>query len=118
MYNKHNHQPEPVINNFPEKDNPFWQQKIVPGNVTNTEAMQNGKKAFMIGMSMVKGIKVKEVYKQLCNSFTKLRSFAGATLKYLKYYVVSSQIDKTPDRITLYGGCYNHNTKNLTPNKR
>ena len=71
----------------------------------------------MVGTSMVKGIKVNKVNKQLRNSFAKRRSFPGATLKHLKYCVVPSLVDETPDRITMYGKCNDINNKNLTPEK-
>ena len=77
---------------------------IVTGNSTNSDAVRNGKKTFMVGTIMVKGITIKEVNKQLHNSFAQLRSFPGATLKHLKYYVVPSLIDETFDRITLCAG--------------
>ena len=32
IYRKQNHRPNPVINHYPENDNPFWQQRTVPGN--------------------------------------------------------------------------------------
>ena len=32
VYSKQNHRPKPNINHFPENDNPFWQQRTVPGN--------------------------------------------------------------------------------------
>ena len=78
--------------------------------------MRNGKKMF-IGTSMAKGIRIKEVNSQLRNSFAKFRSFPGATLKYLKYYVVPSLIDEPPQRIILHGGCNDVNNKNSTPGK-
>ena len=71
----------------------------------------------MVGTSMVKGIKVNKVNKQLRNSFAKRRSFPGATLKHLKYCVVPSLVGETPDRITMYGKCNDINNKNLTPEK-
>ena len=61
---------------------------------------------------MVKGIRMKEVNSQLRNSFAKLRSFLGATFKHLRYYIVPSLIDKTPDMITLHGGCNDVSNKN------
>ena len=79
--------------------------------------MRNGKKTFIAEKSMVKGIRMKEVNSQLRNSFAKLRSFPGATLKHLKYYIVPSLIDETPDRIILHGGCNDVNNKNSTPEK-
>ena len=56
---------------------------------------------------------MKEVNRKLQNSFAKLRSFPGATLKHLRYYIVPSLIDET-DRIILRGRC-NVNNKNSTP---
>ena len=60
---------------------------------------------------------MKEVNSQLRSSFAKLRSFPGATLKHLKYYIVPSLIDETNDRIILHGGCNDVNNKNSTPDK-
>ena len=39
VYSKQNHRPNPVINNFPENDNLFWQQRIVPGNSKHSDAV-------------------------------------------------------------------------------
>ena len=66
---------------------------------------------------MVKDIRMKEVNTQLRNSFAKLRSFPGATLEHLKYYIHPSQIDETLDRIILHGGCNDVNNKNSTLEK-
>ena len=82
VYRKQNHQPNPVINHFPENGNPVWQQRTVPGNSKYSDTVRNGKKTFIVGLSMVKGIRMIEVNSQLRNSFSKLRSFPGATLKY------------------------------------
>ena len=61
---------------------------------------------------------MKEVNSQLVNYATRLQnSFPGATLKHLKYYIVPSLIDETPDRIILHGGCNDVNNKNSTPEK-
>ena len=79
--------------------------------------MRNGKETLIAGTGMVKGFRMKEVYRQLRNSFAKLRSFPGATLKHLKYYIVPSQIDETPNRIILHEGCNDFNNKNSTPEK-
>ena len=84
VYNKQNHRPNPVINHFPENDISFWQHRTVPGKSKYSDAAQNGKKTFIVGTSMVNGIRMKEINSQLCNSFAKLRSFPGATLKHLK----------------------------------
>ena len=117
VYRKQTHQPKPVINHFPENDNHFWQQRTIPENRKYSDAVRKGKKTLVAGTRMVKGIKMKEVNSQLRNSFAKLRSFPGATLKHLKYYIVPSLIDETPYRIILHVGCNDVNNKNSTPEK-
>ena len=66
---------------------------------------------------MIKDSRMKEVNSQLQKSFAKLRSFPGATLNHLKYYVVPSLINETPDRIILHGGCIDFNNKNSISEK-
>ena len=117
VYRKQNHQPNLIINHFSENDYPFWQQRRVPENSKYSDTVRNGKKTFIVCTSMVKAIRIKEVNSQLRNSYAKLRSFPGATLKHLRYYIVSSLIDKTPGRIILHGGCNDVNNKNSTPEK-
>ena len=117
VYRKQNHRPNPVIKHFPENDNPLWQQRTVPGNSKYSNTVRNGKKTFIVGTSMVKGIRMKHVNSQLRNSFTKLRSFPGATLKHLRYYIIPSLIDEIPVRIILHGGCNDVNNKSSTPEK-
>ena len=65
VYRKQNHQPNPVTNHFPENDNPFWLQKTVPGNSKYCDTVPNDKKTFIVGTSMVKGIRMKHVNSQL-----------------------------------------------------
>ena len=79
--------------------------------------MRNGKEKVKAGTSMVKDIRMKKVNSQLRNSFAKLRSFPGATLKHLNYYIVPSLIGETPDRIIFHGRCNDGKNKNSTPEK-
>ena len=81
VYRKQNHRPNPVINHFPEKDNPFRQRRTVPRNSKYSDTVRNGKKMLIEGISMVKGIRMKHVNSQLRNSFAKLRPFPGATME-------------------------------------
>ena len=60
---------------------------------------------------------MKHVNSQLQNSFAKLTSFPGATLKHLRYYIVPSLIEEIPVRIILHGGCNDVNNKSSTPEK-
>ena len=94
-----------------------WQQKTVQGIITYSDAVRNGKKTLIVGTTRVKDIKMKEINAQSDNSFAKLKSFSGVTLKHLKNYVVPSLIDEIPNRIILYGGCTDVNNKNLTSEK-
>ena len=103
VYSKQKHRSNPVMNHFPENGNPFWQQRTVPGNSKCSDAVRSDEKTLIAGTSMVKGIRMREVNSQLRNSFAKLRSFPGATLKHLKHYIVPSLIDETTDRIILHG---------------
>ena len=102
-YGTQNHRPNPVINHFSENGNTFWQQRTIPESSKYSDTVQNGKKTFIVGTSMVKGIKMKEVNFQLRNSFAKLEPFPGVTLKNLRYYFVPSLINETPNRIILHG---------------
>ena len=77
VYSKQNHWPSPIIKHIPENNNPFWPQRTVPGNSKYSEAVRNGKKTFIVGTSMVKGIRMKEVNIQLRKSFAKLEPFPG-----------------------------------------
>ena len=117
VYRNQNQRCNPVMNHFPENDNPFWQQITVPGNSKYSDTVRNGKKTFIVGTSMVKGIKMKEVNSQLRNSFAKLRSFHGATSKHLKYYIVPSLIDEIHGKIILHRGCNDVTIKNSIPEK-
>ena len=104
VYRKQNHRPSLVINHFPENGNPFWQQRTVPENSRYSDAMRNSKKTFIVGRSMIKGIRISEVNSQLRNSVAKRRSFAEATSKHLRYYTVPSLIDETLHRTIFHGG--------------
>ena len=114
---KRNDRPNPIIGHISENDNSSWQQRIVPGNSKYSDTVRNGKKTFIVGTSMVKSIRMREVNSQSQNLFGKLRLFPGATLKHLRYCIVPSLIDETPNRIILHGGCNDVNNKNSTPEK-
>ena len=107
VYRKQNHQPNLI----------FFGNKEEYQRIVNIVTVWNGKKTFIVCTSMVKAIRIKEVNSQLWNSYAKLRSFPGGTLKHLRYYIVSSLIDETPGRIILHGGCDDVNNKNSTPEK-
>ena len=92
-------------------------QTTVPGNSKYSDTVRNGKKMFIVGTSMVKGIRMKHVNSQLRNPFAKLRLFPRATLKHLRYYNVPSLVNETADKIILHGGCNDVNNKDSNPEK-
>ena len=51
VYSKQNHRPNLVMNHFPETNDPFWQQRTVPGNSKYSDALRNGKKTLIVGAS-------------------------------------------------------------------
>ena len=78
--------PAPVINQFPEKDilvtNITKQSKsIIPGNTKYNEAVRFGRKAYVLGTSMVKDIRRNEFNSYLKKCNTRLRPFIGVTIK-------------------------------------
>ena len=66
---------------------------------------------------MVKGLKMKQLNKDLKNSFAKLRLFPGAKTKQLSYYAFPLHVVETPNKILIYGGCNGISNKNYTPKK-
>ena len=40
------------MNHFPETNDPFCQQKTVPGNIKYSDALRNGKKTLIVGASI------------------------------------------------------------------
>ena len=96
---------------------PFGNKKIVPGNSKYDDVLRNCKKTFIVGTGIVNDIRIKDINKKLHDSFAKLRSFPGALLKHLKYYVVPFLIDEFPDRNILHGGCNGVNKINSAPEK-
>ena len=53
VHRKQNHQPTPIINHFPEKENRFWRGRTVPGNSKYSDTVRNCKETFIVGTSMV-----------------------------------------------------------------
>ena len=60
---KHKRRPAPVINQFPERDTLGVSEQtknLIPGYTKNNEAVCFGQKAYVLGTSMVKGIRRNE----------------------------------------------------------
>ena len=113
-----NRRPQVVTNLHQDNDKQTWRQttrKTVPGNSSYKDAVKYGRKTYIIGTSMVKGLRMREFNQQLHNSFAKLRPFPGASIKQLEYYAVPTLNDESPNRIIIHAGCNDVGDRNATP---
>ena len=113
--------PTPVIDQFPERDilgtNITKQSKsIIPGNTKYNEAVRFGRKAYMLGKSMVKGIRRNEFNSYLKKCNTGFRPFIGATIKQMETYVKPIIYDNTPDAVILHIGWNDISNRNMSAN--
>ena len=82
----------PVANKYPDRDLLHHQIKkaptsIVPGNTDFNNTVKYGRKTYILGTSMIKGIRSKEFNSKLNKCSTWFRPFIGATLKQMGTYV-------------------------------
>ena len=68
----------------------------------------------ILGTSMSKGIRMKELNSYVKNGYTKLRPFPGATVKQLEHFAFPSLVDETPNRVILHGGCNDVSNRNAS----
>ena len=111
---KNSRRPSLIINQHPENDITPRKLKTVPGNCTYGDAVRYGKKTYIVGTSMVKGIKMKEFSNHLHGAFAKIRPFSGASIKQLAYYTVPILVDDLPNRIIIHGSCNGVGNRNET----
>ena len=93
--------PSPVVNEYPDRDLLHHQIKkattyIVPGNTDFNNAVKFGRKTYILGTSMIKGIRRKEFNSKLNKCSTRFRLFIGATMKQMETYVKPILNDDTP----------------------
>ena len=86
-----------------------------PGKSLYNEIIRYGRKSFIVGTSMVKGPKVKDMNRNLKNTSVTVRYFLWATVKQLHHYVISTLTDDTPHTIIIQGGRNNVSNKNSNP---
>ena len=79
--------------------------------------MKFGRKAYVLGTSMIKGIRGKEFNSKLNKCRTQFRPFIGATLKQMETYVKPTLNDDTPDALILHIRCNDIGNKQLTENE-
>ena len=110
--------PSPAVNEYPDRDLLHHQIKkattyIVPGNTDFNNTVKFGRKTYILGTSMIKGIRRKEFNSKLNKCSTRFRPFIGATLKQMETYVKPILNDDTPDVLILHIGCNDLVTNNL-----
>ena len=108
--------PTAVINQFPERDTlgvSEQSKNLIPGY---NEAVSFGWKVYVLGTSMVKGIRRKEFNSFLKKCNTRFRPFIGATIKQMETYVKAIIQDDTPDVVILHIGCNDISNKNMSAN--
>lgn len=64
---------------------------------------------------MAKGLKVKDINRNLNNNSVRVRYFPGTTVKRLNHYVIPTLTDDTPDTIIIQSGCNDVPNKNSNP---
>ena len=109
----------PVINQFPERDTlgvSEQSKNLIPGYTKYNEAVRFGRKAYVLGTSMVKGIRRNEFNSCLKKCNTRFRPFIGATIKQMETYVKPIIQDDTPDVVILHIGCNDISNKNMSAN--
>ena len=101
--------PSPVVNEYLDRDLLHHQIKkvttyIVPGTTDFNNALKFGQKTYILGTSMIKGIRRKEFNSKLNKCSTQFRPFIGATLKQMETYIKPILNDDTPDVLILHIG--------------
>ena len=104
----HERRPAPVINQFPERDTlgvSKQSKNLIPGYTKYNEAVRFGRKTYVLGTSMVKGIRRNKFNLCLKKCNTRFRPFIGAAIKQMETYIKPIIQDNTPDAVILYLEC-------------
>ena len=112
----------PVVNECPDRDLLHHQIKkattsVVPGNTDFSNAVKFVGKTYILGTSMIKGVRRKEFNSKLSKCSAQFRPFIGATLKQMETYVKPILNDDTPDVLILHTGCNDIGNKRLRENE-
>ena len=87
----------------------------MPGNSLYSEIVRYSHKFFIVGTGMAKGLKVKEMNRNLNNNSARVRYFPGTTVKRLHHYVIPMLTDDTLDTIIIQSGCNDIYNRNSNP---
>lgn len=91
--------PPVVTNNYPERDNNYYQRstKHVPGNSTYANMTNQGKKVAIMSDSICGGIYMPKMNKSLINKYAFKSIHPGSTPEDLNYYCVRTLKKENPD---------------------
>ena len=84
----------------------------MPGNSFYSEIVRYSHKSFIVGTDMAKGLKVKDINRNLNNNSLRVRYFPGTTVKRLNHYVIPTLTDDTLDTIIIQSGYNNIYSRN------
>ena len=103
-----------VIEQNPERNfNKFT--TTVPGNSSYANMLSKGKKVAVIGDSLVKRIRGKELSRNMNKGKAFVKSFPGATNKQLNHYVIPTLIEESPDIVVIHCGTNDINPRFKQP---
>ena len=111
--------PTPVINRFPERDTigvSNQSKNLIPGYTKYNETVPFSRKAYVLGTSMVKGIRRNEFNSCLRKCNTRFIPFIGATIKQMETYIRLIIQDDTPDEVIFHIGCNDISNKSMSVN--
>ena len=93
-----------ITENYLKNSIPSWQKKTIPGKNTYANTVKKTKKVCLIGDSIIKRIRRKELNGQIHNATAYIKTFPGANIKHLHHYIEPTLIDDCPDAIILHIG--------------
>ena len=99
--------PNVVVNKFQENDKATYVKKVLPGNSKYSDMIRKGKKVCIFSDSICKRVDMVEFAKELKYKDPVKRSFPGATASQLKYFVMPSLFEDSPDVAIIHVGINN-----------
>ena len=109
------HHPEQEYIHQHQQQEKQFSTPIVPGHTTYSESLKFGKKTFVFGTSLIKGIRQKEFNSHLHKCSARFRPFTGATLKKMEIHIQPDLIDDKPDVVVIHAGCNDIPNTSLEP---
>ena len=108
--NKNNGRPEVVINQSPENQTVYPRKRIVLGRNSYSESLgnsqTNSRNIKIFSDSIPKGIRIKQMNRQIKNGNARIHSFPGATSDQLLHYL-DVNLEKYTDTVVIHIGINN-----------